>query len=101
MFSDGPPSFDAVTVSRTWPEVIDVNTFTSSGMIAPASVPHEMIADSFPHRPLGSETPAGSGPMPLPHRTYDTRNVSATDTIDVSHTSAVSGCSKFILSALP
>src|SRR5262245_27488775 len=101
MFSDGPPSCDAVTVSRTWPEFTDVNTLTSSGMIAPASVPHEMIADSFHHRPWGSETHNVSGPMPLPISRYDTRNVSPTDTSDVSHTSAVNGCSKFILSALP
>ena len=28
---------------------VDVNTFTSSGMIAPASVPHVMTVDSFHH----------------------------------------------------
>jgi hypothetical protein len=53
MFSDGPPSREAVTVSRTWPELTDVKIFTSSGMIAPASVPHEMIAESFHQRPYG------------------------------------------------
>src|ERR1044071_1369356 len=95
MLSDGPPSFDAVTTSRTWPELTEVNTLTSSGMMAPASVPHEMIADSFHHRPNGRAE------SPLPIRRYDTMNVSATETIEVSHTSTVSGCSKFILSALP
>ena len=33
------------------PELVDVKTLTVSGMIAPASVPHEMITDSFHHRP--------------------------------------------------
>src|SRR5436190_18684141 len=89
MLSDGPPSFDAVTTSRTWPELTDVNTLTSSGMIAPASVPHEMIADSFHHRP------SGSAESPLPISRYDMMNVKITETIEVSHTSTVSGCSKF------
>src|SRR5271154_1353848 len=35
MLSDAPPSFEAATVSRTWPELTEVNTLTSSGMIAP------------------------------------------------------------------
>src|SRR5215208_8240751 len=95
MLSDGPPSFDAVTTSRTWPEFTDVNTFTSSGMIAPASVPHEMIADSFHHRPNGN----AESLLP-PISRYDTTKVKITDTIEVSHTSTVSGCSKFILVAL-
>ena len=51
MLSEGPPSFEAVTTSRTWPELTEVKTFTSSGITAPASVPHEMIAESFHHRP--------------------------------------------------
>src|SRR5438067_13040815 len=93
MLSDGPPSREAVTVSRTWPELTLVNTFTSSGMTAPASVPHEMIADSFHHRPFGSVD------SPWPISAYDTTNVSAIEMIEVSHTSTDSGCSKFILSA--
>ena len=39
IFSDGPPSRDDVTTSRTWRDSVEVNTFTSSGMSAPASVP--------------------------------------------------------------
>src|SRR6478735_1194473 len=93
MLSDGPPSFEAVTTSRTWPELTDVNTLTSSGMIAPASVPHEMIAESFHHRPNGSAE------SPEPIRKYDTRNVRPTETSEVSHTRTVSVCSKSILSA--
>src|SRR5512139_3668975 len=94
MLSEGPPSFDAVTVSRTWPEFTEVNTLTSSGMIAPASVPHEMITDSFHHRPCGSV----DGPCPI--SAYETANVRPTETSEVSHTSTVSGCSKFIFAAL-
>ena len=49
MFSDAPPSRDEVTTSRTWPDSVEVKTLTSSGMIAPASVPQVMIVDSFHH----------------------------------------------------
>ena len=47
MLSDAPPSRDEVTTSRTWRDSVDVNTLTSSGMIAPASVPQVMIVESF------------------------------------------------------
>src|SRR5437588_2425778 len=69
MLSDAPPSFDAATTSRTWPELTDVNTLTSSGITAPASVPHEMIADSFHHSPYGSVD------SPWPISAYETANV--------------------------
>src|SRR4051812_1515663 len=36
MFSDAPPSRDDVTTSFTWPDSVDVKTFTSSGIMAPA-----------------------------------------------------------------
>src|SRR4051794_33705807 len=85
MLSDAPPCRDDVTTSRVCAESTDVNTFTNSGMIAPASVPHEMIVDSFHHID-------GSPPRRGMSR-YDTRYVSATETSDVSHTSEVSGCS--------
>src|ERR1043165_9177045 len=49
MLSDGPPSRDDVTTSWVCRDSVDVNTFTNSGMIAPASVPHVMTADSFHH----------------------------------------------------
>jgi hypothetical protein len=49
MFSDAPPSRDEVTTSRTCADSVEVKTFTSSGMIAPASVPQVMIVDSFHH----------------------------------------------------
>src|SRR3954471_22726475 len=90
MFSDGPPSRDDVTTSRTCRDSVDVKTFTNSGMIAPASVPHVITLDSFHHRLL---SPPRSGIMK-----YDTMYVSTTERIDVSHTRNVSGASKFILS---
>ena len=49
MFSDAPPSRDAVTTSRTWRESTEVKTLTSSGMMAPARVPQVMIVESFHH----------------------------------------------------
>ena len=49
MFSDGPPSRDDVTISRVCRLSTDVKTFTNSGMIAPASVPHVITVDSFHH----------------------------------------------------
>src|SRR5712692_8719281 len=92
MFSDAPPSRVEATISFTWSDSTDVNTLTSSGMIAPASVPHVMMADSF-HQ---SEPSPRSG---MSQR--DTANVTPTDTNEVSHTSEVSGASKFILSTAP
>ena len=52
MFSDAPPSRDEITTSRVCAESTEVNTLTNSGMIAPASVPHVMIVDSF-HQSVG------------------------------------------------
>src|SRR5487761_1977220 len=85
MLSDAPPCLDDSTTSATCLELTDVNTFTNSGMIAPASVPQVMTADSF-HQKVG--LPLRSGIT-----RYDTRNVRATEMIDVSHTSDVSGAS--------
>src|SRR3989442_4801773 len=84
MFSDAPPSRDAVTTSLTCPDSTDVNTLTNSGMIAPASVPHVMTVDSFHH----------SVPSPSPEiSTYEAAYVVATETIEVNQTSDVSGAS--------
>src|SRR6478672_10959 len=90
MLSEEPPSRDDVTTSRVCRDSVDVNTFTNSGMIAPASVPHVMTADSFHH----SVPSPRSGIIAL-----DTMNVRITERIDVSQTRNVSGASKFILSA--
>src|SRR5215475_2388828 len=92
MLSEAPPSRDEVTTSRTCADSVDVNTLTSSGMIAPASVPHVMTVESF-HQSVPSPSPGISS--------QDTMYVSATETIDVSQTRLVSGTSKFIRVALP
>jgi hypothetical protein len=60
-------------------------------MMAPASVPHVMTAESF-HQSVGSPPMFGMS-------SRDTMKVSATDTNEVSHTSLVSGVSKFIVVA--
>src|SRR5205823_9211898 len=44
---EAPPSREEATTSLTWPDSVDVNTLTNSGMIAPASVPHVIIDESF------------------------------------------------------
>src|SRR5262245_14334357 len=56
MFSDGPPSRELVTTSRTCRECTEVKTLTTSGMIAPASVPQVMIVESF-HQSVPSPRP--------------------------------------------
>src|SRR5512132_3594212 len=77
MLSDAPPSRDDVTTSFTWRDSVEVNTFTSSGMIAPASVPQVMTVESF-HQSVPSPR---SG-----IRTHDAKYVMTTELIDVSHT---------------
>src|SRR5690348_5497232 len=82
MLSDAPPSFEEVTTSWTWPDSTEVKIFTSSGMIAPANVPHVMMLPSFHH----------SVPSPISEmRTLDTTYVMTTEMIEVSHTRNVSG----------
>src|SRR6266508_2898095 len=49
MLSDAPPSLEAATISWVWREWLEVNTLVSSGISAAASVPQEMIVDSFHH----------------------------------------------------
>src|SRR5512145_3210281 len=88
--SDAPPSRDAATISLVWRDPLLVNALVSSGISAAASVPHEMMAESFHHRPL---------PSP-PSIHAETANVTMMDRMDVSHTRPVSGASKLILSLL-
>src|SRR5688500_20373389 len=92
MLRDAPPSRDEVTTSLTCADSTEVKIFTNSGMIAPASVPQVMMVESF-HQSVPSPS-SGMG-------RYDDRYVSATDTIDVSHTREVSGITKFIFFARP
>src|SRR5262247_2237235 len=92
MFSDAPPSRAEVTTSRTWPDSVEVKILTSSGMMAPARVPQVMTVESF-HQSVPSPRSRMSS--------QDAKYVSSTETIDVSHTSDVSGASKFIWVAVP
>ena len=55
MLSEAPPSRAEMTTSRTWPDSVEVKTLTSSGMIAPASVPQVMTVESFHHRDAVAE----------------------------------------------
>src|SRR6266705_6474672 len=91
MLSDAPPSRDDVTISRTCRDPVDVKTFTNSGIMAPASVPQVITVESFHHRVV---SPAKSG-----MRTFESRYVNTTETMEVSQTSDVNGASKFILAA--
>src|SRR5690349_8685606 len=92
MLSDAPPCLEDVTTSATCFEFIEVNTLTSSGMMAPASVPQVITSESF-HHSVGSFPRFGI-------ISFDTMNVATIEMIDVSHTSIVSGASKSILAAV-
>src|SRR5471030_879901 len=78
MLSDAPPSSEDVTTSFTCAELIRVKTLTSSGMIAPASVPQEMMVESL-HQRVAS--PPRSGMI-----SRETMKVSIIDTNDVIQT---------------
>src|SRR5437773_11426874 len=92
MLSDDPPSSDEVTSSLTCRDSTEVNTLTSSGIIAPASVPQEMMVESFHHN---VPSPPRSGMISL-----ETMKVRVMETNEVIQTSEVSGFSKFISSEL-
>src|SRR5437764_1562337 len=91
MLSEAPPCLLLVTTSLTCLELMDVNTLTSSGMIAPASVPQVMMVESF-HHIVASLPSVGMSRCEMKY-------VKAMEMIDVSHTSDVSGASKLNLSA--
>src|ERR1700730_12673138 len=85
ILSDAPPSRDDVTTSFTWLDSTDVNTLTSSGVIAPASVPQVIMLDSFHH--IDVSLPI-SGII-----RYEIPYVAQMEMIEVNHTSEVSGAS--------
>src|SRR5437763_4292196 len=93
MPSDAPPSCAETTTSFTCRDSVEVNAFTSSGIKAPASVPQEIMVDNFHH--CESSLPS-AGIMK-----YEIRYVSPMETMEVNHTSEVSGASKFISLAEP
>src|SRR5262249_33762661 len=80
--SDAPPSLPDATTSRTCADSTDVKTLTSSGMIAPARVPHVMTVESF-HQRVGSFPSVGM-------RYADAAYVRPIETKDVSQTRRVS-----------
>ncbi len=45
--SEAPPSLEEATTSRTWADSVEVKTFTSSGITAPARVPQLITLESF------------------------------------------------------
>src|SRR5271155_6272774 len=83
--SDAPPSLAEVTTSFTCRDSVEVNTFTSSGITAPASVPQEMIDASFHHSVV---SPLSSGTI-----IDEIRYVIPIETTEVIHTNEVNGCS--------
>ena len=49
MFSEAPPWLELFTTSSVCTDDVEVNTFTSSGISAPARVPQETMVASFHH----------------------------------------------------
>src|SRR5947208_9352867 len=94
MFSDAPPCSEDLTTSFTWAECIEVKALTSSGMIAPASVPQVMIVESCHHRSVYTTLLI----VNLGMSAIDARYVSTMDTPEVMNTREVSGVSKLNLS---
>src|ERR1700752_3488060 len=92
MLRDAPPSFEVTTTSLRCRGSVEVNTLKSSGRIAPASVPQEMMTASFHQRV--------SLPLKVGIVSFETMKVITTETIEVIQTSDVSGASKFILSTV-
>lgn len=92
MSSDGPPLRAEVTTSRVCLDLVEVNTFTNSGMRAPAIVPQETMAASCHQR---------CPPSRFRSMRKLVTKVKAMDRIEVSHTSAERGASKFIEAELP
>src|SRR5258705_13453542 len=82
MLSEAPPSREAVTTSLTWLGSVGVKILTSSGMMAPASVPQVMTGESFHH--------PGPSPRSLT-KSHEARYGIETDTKDVNPTRRVQG----------
>src|SRR5215469_3301467 len=90
---EAPPSCADTTTSFTCRDSTEVKAFTSSGMSAPASVPHEIMIDNFHH--CVSSCPSTGITK------YEMTKVRMIETIEVIHTSEVRGDSKFISFADP
>src|ERR1700720_2664743 len=82
---EAPPSSAERTTSLTWRDSVEVKTLTNSGMMAPASVPQEIMVASFHHC---EESPPRVGMI-----RQETKNVKAMETTEVIQTREVSGAS--------
>ena len=91
MFSEAPPWWEALVISRTWRDDVLVKTLVNSGITAPATVPQLMITDST-HQSAGTASPLS--PRKPCRSSQLATNVAAMDTAEVSHTRLVSGCSR-------
>src|SRR5215207_6372064 len=98
MFKDAPPCLEQLVTSRTWRDLVLVNTLVNSGMSAPATVPQEMIIESTHHK-AGNAVP--SGVLKSPNRNLMATKVTAIETAEVIHTRCVSGASKSKSFSLP
>src|SRR5215471_11241292 len=83
IFSEAPPCFEQLVTSRTWREFVLTNTFVNSGIIAPATVPQLIIADSTHHK-FGWGVPVES--WKSPRRSLLATKVTPMDTADVIQT---------------
>src|SRR3954465_9581263 len=86
MLSDAPPSREDVTTSRTCRDSVEVKTFTSSGMMAPARVPQLITVESCHQR---SGLPPRRGTI-----TRESTKDRAKETSEHNQTSWLSGDSK-------
>src|ERR1017187_2821743 len=96
MFSDAPPWPEQVTISFTCRDLVLTKILVTSMMSGPASVPQERLPASTHHR-FGSAAPVAS--VTPPRRNLRAMKATTRETMEVSHTRFVSGCSqlKFFL----
>ena len=96
MFSDAPPWPDAVTISFTCRDLVLTKILVNSMMSGPASVPQETMPAST-HQRFGSAAPVAS--VKSPSSNLLAMKATTMETMEVSHTRFVSGCSqlKFFL----
>src|SRR5579862_2007634 len=91
MLSDAPHWPEQVTISFTCRDLVLTKILVNSMMSGPASVPQATMPASTHHR-LGSAAPVES--VTPPSRTLLAMKATAMETMEVSHTRLVSGCSQ-------
>src|SRR5215469_12493652 len=87
MFSDGPPWLDAVVISFTCLECVLTKIFVNSMMSGPASVPQDMM-------PASTHQRFGSASLKSFNNSQLAPKVARMETMEVSQTRFVSGCSQ-------